>query len=96
MKTIVTTSRGIYRCTRYFDRLAKSDHIMIEKRRTFLGIPIGWRQVDVQEATFQYGDEPDEDDGVLQTFNRDLEKEARFAVYTYEQGLVTSALLKNL
>lgn len=85
MKTIVTTSRGTYRCTRYFDSLAQSDHIMIEKRRTFLGIPIGWRQVNVQECqVMDYRDQAE------------LEFDAEFCVWTYEQGLVTSALMKNL
>lgn len=87
MKTIVTTSRGVYRCTRYFDALAQSDHIMIENRRTFLGIPIGWRQVDVQEATKWNESEDD---------FHDFRLDAKFCVHQYEQGLVTSALLKNL
>lgn len=81
MKTVITTGRGVYRCTRYFDRIAQSDHILIEKRRTFLGIPIGWRQVDVQEAN---------------TGEFNFEVDASFCVHMYEEGLVTSALMKNL
>lgn len=67
MKTIITTGRSVYRCTRYFDRIAQSDHIMIEKRRTFLELDPG-----------------------------DLETECKFCVKMYEEGLVTSALLKNV
>lgn len=88
MKTIVTTSRGVYRCTRYFDRIAQSDHILIEKRRTFLGIPIGWRQVDVQEASVCVA----RSNKATPAFISD----AKFCVHQYEQGLVTSALMKNL
>lgn len=85
MKTVVTTSRATYRCTRYFDRLAQSDHILIEKRRTFLGIPIGWRQVDVQDSN------------LVDAFSDgEFEADAAFCVHQYEQGLVTSALMKNL